>query len=41
MVANPPDEPQPLTIPLLLRRGLALRCPLCGADRVAIAGGFA
>ncbi len=25
-----PDEPQPLTIPLLLRRGLALRCPLCG-----------
>ena len=30
MVANPPDEPQPLTIPLLLRRGLALRCPLCG-----------
>ncbi len=25
-----PDEPQPLTTPLLLRRGLTLRCPLCG-----------
>ena len=24
------DEPRPLTIPLLLRRGLARRCPLCG-----------
>ena len=24
------DEPRPLTVPLLLRRGLARRCPLCG-----------
>ena len=24
------DEPQPLTLPLLLRRGLTVRCPLCG-----------
>jgi len=31
VVADPSDEPQPLTIPLLLRRGLALRCPLCGS----------
>ncbi|HZM41533.1 MAG TPA: hypothetical protein VFB94_20590, partial [Acidimicrobiales bacterium] len=30
-MADPSDEPQPLTIPLLLRRGLALRCPLCGS----------
>ena len=24
------DEPRPLTVPLLLWRGLARRCPLCG-----------
>jgi uncharacterized protein (DUF983 family) len=24
------DEPQPLTLPLLLRRGITVRCPLCG-----------
>ena len=24
------DEPRPLTLPLLLRRGLTVRCPLCG-----------
>jgi uncharacterized protein (DUF983 family) len=29
-VGNRTDEPQPLTLPLLLRRGLTVRCPLCG-----------
>jgi uncharacterized protein (DUF983 family) len=24
------DEPRPLTLPLLLRRGFTVRCPLCG-----------
>jgi uncharacterized protein (DUF983 family) len=29
-VGSRTDEPQPLTLPLLLRRGLTVRCPLCG-----------
>jgi uncharacterized protein (DUF983 family) len=29
-VSAPPPEPPPLTVPRLLGRGLARRCPLCG-----------
>lgn len=33
-VSDDPGEPRPLTVPVLLARGLTRRCPLCGSSGV-------